>query len=105
MRDSTAKLIAEHEAKIAVMKQEDGFTEFQYRELDTNLWRMCDGNGVNPSWCFGVSEYRVKLQPTEVWVWLHDSGHIGSTTWASAESCAHHQKDGRAVLFREVTND
>lgn len=102
MRDSTTKLIAKYEAAIAVMKQDDGVNTFQYN-YNNEGWADVKSH---PSWSLETTEYRVKPKPAECWIFLFDTGVRSAMTYSSKESCLKDWgsgSDGKAVLFREVT--
>ena len=58
-----------------------------------------------PSWDFHACQYRVAPKPAEAWVWVYESGMIGSTTWATKDRLELNHlgtSNGKPVLMREV---
>lgn len=107
MHESTAKLIAEYEARIALMKQEDGVTTFQSLCPSFNIWIFADGkgNGTEPDWNFQNREYRVKPKPAEAWAWKYPNGDLGECLYKEKLEPSMVETGRVMVLMREVIND
>lgn len=105
MRASTEALIYENEKIIALMKQEDGVTEFQYFSTE---WRDCN-NPILPSWESPDTKFRVKpkpvkpKKPVEIWVWKYPSGLIGQGSYDNKQPDDTSGHSRVMVLMREVT--
>ena len=104
MRDYTESLIAKYEGLIALMRQENGVTEFEYQKLDCTIWRDCL-NPLAPAWDSAHANFRVKPKPVEGWVWKYPSGILGSPAFIynQKQTSSVNPVGCVMVLMREVT--
>ena len=104
MRESTKALIADYENLLALMRQEDGVTEFECSAVKGKKWTNCICP-TEPIWDSGYANFRVKPKPVEGWAWKYPSGILGSPAFI------YNQKQTNSidpvgcvmVLMREVT--
>ena len=100
MRDSTKELIADYEARIALMKLE-GTNQIESRRGHEVIWN----DDVAPMWNFEKFEYRVKPKPVEGWAWKYPSATLGAVAHLYNEKQPDDigEADRVMVLMREVT--
>jgi len=75
MRDSTKELIADYLGVIALMKLEDGVTQFECRAARDDKWIDCL-IPTEPIWNSVHAKYRVKPKPIEAWAWKYPKGEF-----------------------------
>ena len=104
MRNSTNELIAKYEAHIALMKLEDGTTQFEHNFTTDGSWIDCS-NPTTPIWRdMHHCEYRVKPKPIELWAWKYpSSGKMGQDFYSKKQPDDTGSTGRVMVLLREVT--
>ena len=104
MRDSTKKLIANYEERIALMKLEDGVVQFERRNGFHPEWTTC-ADPTSPLWPdTNYFEYRVKPKPIELWVWKYPSSGLMCQDFYNKKQPDDTGPTGRVmILMREVT--
>ena len=98
MRDSTKELIADYEARIALMKLE-GTNQIESRRGHEVIWN----DDAAPMWHFEKFEYRIKPKLVELWAWKYPSGDVIGLYAKKQPDYNITKKDRVMILLREVT--